>query len=198
MPEDATNRLDLFRPVLGVGRAPGDARTGDDAAPSDAVELHGLLSDPRVWAHFPRLRHSALAQTVSLVRWWAADWDRLGIGTWIVRRHGEQAIIGYGGLSPLGGGVWNLGYRFAPEVHGHGFATELGHRALERAGQRREGYPVVAYMLKHNAASVAVARKLGLELVDRGPDAGNPDPDAIRLIFAQRRLTDDQLAAARR
>ncbi len=52
------------------------------------------------------------------------------------------------------------------------------------------GLPVIAYLLEHNHASAAVAKKVGLTLVDRGPDAGNPVPSAVRLIFADRPLTD--------
>jgi hypothetical protein len=35
-------------------------------------------------------------------------------------------------------------------------------------------------------------------LVHRGPDAGKPDPSAVRLVFADRALTAAQLAAVLR
>jgi hypothetical protein len=53
---------------------------------------------------------------------------------------------------------------------------------------------VIAYLLEHNAESRGRAEKAGLSLVWRGPDAGNPDPDAVRLVYADRPLTDDVLA----
>lgn len=86
---------------------------------------------------------------------------------------------------------WNLGYRYAPEAQGRGFATEL-------ARERRPELPVVAYLLENNPASAAVARKLGLTLRHRGPDAGNPDPSAQRLVFADRALSESELAATMR
>jgi RimJ/RimL family protein N-acetyltransferase len=46
----------------------------------------------------------------------------------------------------------------------------------------------VAYLLENNRASAAVAEKLGLTLRHRGPDAGNPDPSAIRVVYADRPL----------
>ena len=46
--------------------------------------------------------------------------------------------------------------------------------------------PVIAYLLEHNVESRARAEKAGLTLVWRGPDAGNPDPDAVRLVYADR------------
>ncbi|GAA4154981.1 GNAT family N-acetyltransferase [Gryllotalpicola daejeonensis] len=178
-PEDATDRLDLFRPTL-----------------DDVEQLHEILSDPRVWQHFPSLRPTEPAQTAARVRGWMLGWRAVGLDTWVVRERGSDAIIGYGGCSVLPGGVWNLGYRLAPASQGRGFATELSRRAIERAERLRPELPVVAYLLEHNLASKAVAEKLGMTPVHRGPDAGNPDPRAIRLVYAFRPLTAGELAAA--
>jgi hypothetical protein len=52
----------------------------------------------------------------------------------------------------------------------------------------------VAYLLEHNERSRGRAEKAGLSLVWRGPDAGNPDPAAVRLVFADRDLDDALLA----
>lgn len=180
IPEDSTERLDLSQP------------TRDDAS-----GLHAILSDPRVWEHYPSLRNTELAQTVATLERWMGNWADDGIGTWIAREHGSDTIVGYGGLTLLGGVAWNLGYRFAPEVQGRGLATELGRRALERAAGLDGDRPVIAYLLENNSASGVVAQKLRLRLVDRGPDAGNPDPSAVRLVFANRSLTPVELAAAR-
>ncbi|WP_234031368.1 GNAT family N-acetyltransferase [Mycetocola zhujimingii] len=151
VPEDSTDRLHLCRPLT-----------------DDAPGLYAILSDPRVWEHYPSLRNTAITQTKATLERWMRGWDADGIGTWIVREHGSDAIVGYGGLSLRGGLVWNLGYRFAPEAQGRGLATELGRRALERAARLTGNCPVIAYLLEENAASGAVAEKLGLQLVDGG------------------------------
>ena len=179
-PEDTTQRVDLYRPV-----------------PEDAEELHILFSDPRLWTHFPSLRHTSREQTTAVLDRWIAGWDALGLGVWVARDPATRAVLGYGGASSLGGEAWNVGYRLAIDAQGRGLATELASRAMSRAQETHSDWPVVAYLLEHNHASAAVARKLGLTLVDRTPDAGNPDESAIRLIFADRELTDRQLAAAR-
>jgi hypothetical protein len=57
---------------------------------------------------------------------------------------------------------------------------------------------VIAYLLEHNRESRGRAERTGLQLVWRGPDAGNPDPDAVRLVYADRPLDDailDRLTA---
>jgi RimJ/RimL family protein N-acetyltransferase len=177
-PEDTTDRLDLYRPTL-----------------DDVDELHAILSDPRVWQHFPSLRPTERTQTVARVQRWLAGWRAVGLDTWVARERETGTVVGYGGCSVLPGKVWNLGYRFAVEAQGRGYATELSRRAIERAQAARPDMPVIAYLLEHNLASKAVAEKLGMTVVHRGPDAGNPDPSAIRLVYSFRDLTDSELAA---
>jgi len=124
-----------------------------------------------------------------MIERWSRDWDADGLGTWTVRLINEDAVIGFGGCSLRRDAFWNLGYRFAADQHGHGYATELASEAIRQAGLLRPDLPVVAYLLEHNVASARIARTLGLALVHRGPDVGNPDSSAVRLIYADRSLT---------
>jgi len=160
----------------------------------DLAGLHTICGDPRVWTHFPSLRHTTCGQTRGMLESFMAKWGADGLGPWVVRLPGDPAVMGHGGCSVKGGVFWNLGYRLSPDVQGRGFATELSLEAIAQAKQRRPELPVVAYLLEHNAASSRVAGKAGLDLVHRGPDAGNPDPHAVRLVYADRPLTLEQLA----
>jgi len=90
--------------------------------------------------------------------------------------------------------VWNLSYRFHRHAWGQGHAQELIAAARAAAEHRRPELPVTAYLLEHNAGSRRAAERAGLHLVWRGPDAGNPDPDAVRLVYADRDLTQRTLA----
>ncbi|MGP5007405.1 GNAT family N-acetyltransferase [Brachybacterium tyrofermentans] len=164
----------------------------------DVDALHRICADPRVWTHYPSLRHTERAQTEQLIDGWQRSWEETGLGTWTIRLRETGESIGYGGCSLLHGCVWNLGYRIDADHHGHGYATELALTARTAAEQVPPQRPVIAHLLEHNHASAAVARKSGLTLVDRGPDVGNPDPNAIRLIYSNTALTADQLDAARR
>ncbi len=107
--------LDLHRPIR-----------------DDLNALHTLSSDPRVWSHFPSLRHTQIATTREMWQRWIEDWARDGLGTWVLRRICEPGVVGYGGCGKRGGGAfWNLGYRISADEHGQGYATKVA------AGQKR-------------------------------------------------------------
>ncbi|MDO4066416.1 GNAT family N-acetyltransferase [Clavibacter michiganensis] len=116
----------------------------------------------------------------------------------MVRERHADAVVGFGGCGIAHDAFWNLGYRFSPAVHGRGFATEMASWALARARILRPELPIVAYLVAHNRASAAVAEKAGLTLVHRAPDPGNPDPGVLRLVYADRALTDAERDATMR
>ena len=168
----------------------------DPPCEADIEDLHRIYSDARTWTHLPSGRFADLASTRRALTGWLADWSVHGLGAWVAREDG--AVVGHGGCAVRQGVFWNLGYRFAPEAQGRGLATELARAAVDAAREHRPELPVVAYLLENNPASAAVAEKVGLSLRHRGPDAGNPDPSAVRQVFADRALDDAELAATMR
>ena len=90
------------------------------------------------------------------------------------------------------------GAAFAGTAMGCGAGALLAAAAVAAAQRLRPDVPVVAYLLEHNEASARVAERVGLTLRHRAPDAGNPDAAAVRLVHADRPLTESQLAAALR
>jgi len=104
-------------------------------------------------------------------------------------------MVGVGGCAVRAGtDWWNLYYRLTPRAWGHGLAAELVAAAVDAARTADGEKPVIAYLLEHNRESKGRAERSGLTLVWRGPDAGNPDPEAVRLIYADRPV-DDALVA---
>lgn len=166
--------------------------------PADLPELFTLHADPDVWRHLPTSVHTVPGQTEEKLGRWIADWERDGLGTWIVRSTDDGALLGHAGCTVRQGCFWNLGYRFSPAAQGRGFATEVSRLAITAARELRPELPVVAYLLEHNTASARVAEKVGLQLQHRAPDVGNPNPAAIRLVYADRELTEAQLEATLR
>lgn len=161
----------------------------------DLDALFAIESDPRLWTHYPSLRHVERAQTRALIERWRERWADVGFGPWVARLKDDLSVIGAGGCSLIEGRAWNLGYRLAADVHGRGYATELASEALCQARAVNPELPVVASLLEHNIASERVARKLDLECVYRAADARNPDPSAVRLVYADRPLTAHELSA---
>ncbi|MGY1702440.1 GNAT family N-acetyltransferase [Geodermatophilus sp. SYSU D00766] len=176
----------------------------DAVAPADADEHLALLSDPGTWAHLPSGRVTSPEEVATRIGHSLEDWAHAGLGYWTARLREDAdvpglrpgQVVGTGGCAcPPGRSWWNLYYRFTPPAWGHGLAAELVTAALDAAHAVAPDRPVVASLLEHNERSRGRAERAGLSLVWRGPDAGNPDPDAVRLVYADRPLDDALLAA---
>lgn len=167
----------------------------DPPTAADIEAMHAIYRDHRLWTHLPSGRHGDPDTTASMVTAWTDAWERDGLATWIVRDARSGDVLGHAGCSLRHDVFWNLGYRLAVEAQGRGIARRVSAVAVRRAQMLDPDIPVVAYLLEHNHASARVAETCGLILQHRAPDAGNPDPGAIRLVYADRGLSDEQLHA---
>lgn len=163
------------------------------------ARLHG---DPRVWTHMPSGRHVNIEQTRAYLIERELQWQRDGLSYWVAELRVPVGdldagdIAGIGGCAvPPGATWWNLYYRLRAEVHGHGLASEVCQTALNAARAVDPDRTIIAFLLEHNSASKRTAEHAGLSLAWRGRDAGNPDPGAVRLIYADRPLSAQQLHA---
>lgn len=170
------------------------------AALGELDEIASLHADERVWRHRPSGRHTSIEQTRGKVIEMERQWARDGLGYWTARLAQPVAglavgtFVGIGGCAVAAGtSWWNLYYRLRPELHGHGLATELSRSAVTAAGTVNPDRPIVAYLLEDNQPSKAVAERAGLQLQWRGPDPANPQ--AVRLIYADRPIGSDRLTA---
>ena len=178
-----------------------------DAVTADDVDEHyAILSDPAVWQHLPSGVHLSRTRTAEGLALQAECWERAGLGVWTARLRADVpaerlpvglvpgAVVGMGGCSVRRGtSWWNLYYRLARPAWGHGLAAELVAESRAAAGEADPSLPLVAYLLEHNLESKGRAERSGLTLLWRGPDAGNPDPSAVRLVYADRPLGADVL-----
>lgn len=167
----------------------------------DAAALHALWADERVWRHHPAGRSQDTAQSEARLADILDSWSQGGLGTWVVRRRGEDRPIGVCGCRLVtdpahpDAPFWNLGYRFELEAQGHGYATEAAVEALRAAQDLRPDVPQVASVAEQNTPSVHVARRLGMELERRIVETDETGRETARLILADRPLTDAELAA---
>jgi RimJ/RimL family protein N-acetyltransferase len=174
----------------------------DPVVPGDVDEHFALMSDPGVWNHLPSGRHTSPDQTMAGIQHSVRHWATDGLGYWTARLRDDLpeagltagAMVGTGGCAVrVGTTWWNLYYRLTPPAWGLGLAAELVTAAIDAAHAVDPDRPVIAYLLEHNVESRGRAERAGLSLVWRGPDAGNPDPAAVRLVYADRPLSGDVL-----
>jgi RimJ/RimL family protein N-acetyltransferase len=160
---------------------------------SDVAQVFAMYRDPQVWKADPLSRHDTPEQTARMVENWRAAWRRDGFGMWTAWQAVPDgaSFIGIGGCFVRHGVAWNLGFRLLPRFWGHGYAQEIGAAASTVAHSLRPDLPLTAYLLEGNDRSQRTVERLGLTLVWRGPDAGNPDTAAIRLLFSDRRLSPE-------
>jgi RimJ/RimL family protein N-acetyltransferase len=166
----------------------------DAYRPGDLVDLAALHADARVWGHYPRGRHADVARTAAMAAADAGWWRRDGLAPWSVRLADAgpgSPVVGRVSCSvPDGRPWWNVYYRLAPAVQGSGLALEAARRALDAAHDVDPDRPVLAFLVEHNTGSRRTAEALGLRLVHRGPDHGNPDPGTVRLVLLDRDPSD--------
>jgi RimJ/RimL family protein N-acetyltransferase len=93
-------------------------------------------------------------------------------GGWVqfsVEDRESERLVGDVGLSPADDepGVIKIGYTMAPEFQGKGFATEAVGALVAYAFETLGADVVRAYANANNRASIRVAEKIGMRLVER-------------------------------
>ncbi|MEO6300989.1 MAG: GNAT family N-acetyltransferase [Paracoccaceae bacterium] len=119
----------------------------------------------------------------------SALWPVVGYGYWIAERKDDGRLVGQLGfadfkrdMTPSIEGEPELGYVFAPDVHGTGIAREACQAAVEWADANLAHPTYAAIISPDNAPSIRLAEKLGFE---RQPDA-NYRGDVIGLFRRSR------------
>lgn len=92
-------------------------------------------------------------------------WDLLGYGQWAVVRREDGVLLGRCGyFDPFGWPGFELGYLFAKEHWGRGYAREAAAVALRIAFEDLGKERVISLIRAQNAASIKLATSLGAEL----------------------------------
>ncbi|MBN2990544.1 GNAT family N-acetyltransferase [Pseudomonas cedrina subsp. fulgida] len=135
--------------------------------PADVLRLFEIFGDPQTNLFNPAGPMASLDAAQRLLDRWLEQWTAHGYGWWaIARAQAPQSIIGFGGIAPLdylAERRINLGYRFAAQAWGQGYATELGRHALTLAFDTL-GLPEVFGLVRpDHTASIRVLEKLGMQ-----------------------------------
>ena len=110
-----------------------------------------------------------------------AFWSLLGYGYWAVARRSDGAMIGQIGFADFKRDIFprienipEMGWLFAADAAGQGYATEGGLAALAWVDAAHDKPEVVAIIDTDNARSIRVAEKLGFN--ERGPATYRDEP----------------------
>jgi len=90
------------------------------------------------------------------------DFASDGYGIWLIQEEGRPGLVGTTGLRPLDDIGLEIFYSLAPGSWGKGYATEAARAVVEHALVYLGLPEVLAEVDEGNAASVAVARRLGM------------------------------------
>ena len=141
------------------------------AADHDAI--HAVYADPEVMRHVGHGAHRTMQETLTALRIYGDVLARSGYSFLAVTERDGGALVGDGGLHPLGDDV-ELGYTLARAAWGRGYATELGRALLVHAFEVLEVPRVVAQVEPPNLASRHVLEKLGMTVRDERTAYGRP------------------------
>ena len=102
------------------------------------------------------------------VRWYQWHQERYGFTYWALERKRDNMLLGFSGIivvpdpdSPLRGKL-EIGWRMRADQWRRGYSYEAVEAVIEWAEWERPGDTLYARVHKHNAASQALARKLGM------------------------------------
>ena len=138
----------------------------------DFEEMYLMWSDREVVANVidsPLTREEVWARLHRIVGHWAL----LGFGHWIVRERSGRKFAGELGffrfkrtLTPDFDKAHEIGWMFAKNSQGQGFATEAATAALKWLGADSRCKETVCIIAPDNVASLALAKKLSYEIKD--------------------------------
>lgn len=135
-------------------------------APDDLDPLARVFAKPEVW-QFPYGRAFSREETAAFLKTQIAEWESCGFGLWIAIDRKDEQVVGYVGLAvprflPDVLPAVEVGWRFAPEVWGRGFATEGARAALREAFETLRLEEVCSLPQTTNPKSYAVCERLGM------------------------------------
>ena len=127
----------------------------------DVGDYAAMCSDPEVmrflggktWSRMDAWRHIATV---------LGHWQLRGFGLWAVEEADTGIFVGrVGFIHPEGWPGFELGWTLVRAHWGKGYATEAAQRALEYAFEDLGREHVISLIHPRNAASLAVAERLG-------------------------------------
>ena len=165
---------------------------------SDIDRLYRIYGDPATNTFNPAGPHPDIDHSRKVLAQWLAHQQTHGFGNWaIAAREAPQNILGFGGLAIVHCDnitINNLGYRFAVEAWGKGFASEFARTAIAWGFAELKLAEISARVRKNHLASQKVLIKAGMSYVREIYDVPDAPPSLLFSLTRERQA--QQLAAA--
>ncbi|RBL72836.1 N-acetyltransferase [Pseudomonas sp. MWU13-2625] len=150
---------------------------------ADLPTVFAIFGDPQTNLFNPAGPMTDVTQAEALLNRWLQHWEAHGYGWWAISSaQAPEHIFGFAGIAAhdyLGKKVINLGYRFAVEAWGHGYATEAAQNALTHAFNHL-GLPEVFGLVRpDHTASIRVLEKIGMRRFGELDDVPGKAPSLV-------------------
>ncbi len=132
---------------------------------ADREPFARMNADPQVMRHF--LRPLAREESDAFVDRIETRFGERGYGLWAVERRADGAFLGMTGLAhqtfeaPFTPCV-EVGWRYAAEAWGHGYATEAARESLRFGFEEAGLAEIVSFTPPANAPSIRVMERIGM------------------------------------
>ncbi|GGC79020.1 GNAT family N-acetyltransferase [Undibacterium terreum] len=153
---------------------------------ADIDRLFEICGDPQTNLYNPAGPYPNIQKAQAVMAAWLLHWEQRGFGQWAISsKEAPTQILGFGGLAVLNyldQPRINLGFRFATEAWGQGYASEMAHTALELAFQHMKFSAVHAKVRPANLASIAVLERLGMQRDGTTDDVPGQEQSLVYLM----------------
>ena len=140
----------------------------------DVEDLHIIFSDQQSMKHYPR--PFTLQETNNWIHWNLKNYAEFGFGLWGVVLKENNKLIGDCGITMQNiNGIMEpeIGYHINKNYINNGYATEAAQACRNYSFEVLKLRKIYSYMKHKNLASIKVAVKNGMKLIDETKDKKN-------------------------
>jgi RimJ/RimL family protein N-acetyltransferase len=134
----------------------------------DAEAWYNVLQEPDLLRYFPATQPPSRRMAERYIEHHLDHWRTFGYGHWVVVTRSDNRVVGWTGLEYLNElEQTEVAYLLSRSVWGRGYATEAARLAVRFAFETVGLGELIALIHPENAASLRVAAKCGMDLLDR-------------------------------
>ncbi|WP_226035382.1 GNAT family N-acetyltransferase [Aquibacillus saliphilus] len=130
----------------------------------DVDHLLKIFTDPIAMKYYPSTKNEE--ETVRWINWTLNNYRKFGVGLWVVENVHTGEFLGQCGIVPqkIDGEVqMEIGYLFAQEFWGNGYATEAAQACKQYGFEKLKIPTLISLIDPKNKASIKVSERIGMK-----------------------------------